>query len=195
MDIILMSVVAFFVAAIPYSVLIGRFVFNVDIRQFGDGNPGATNVYRATKSKIWYVVAVMADALKGTIPVGIAFWSLGWMDTRIVPVAIAAIAGHAFSPFLNFNGGKAVAVTGGVWAALTLWEVPIVLGLSLLAWVRVFKESDWVVMATMFTVLAWLVFFRAYQPYLLGVWLGNLLILAYKHRAGLTALPTLKHRD
>ena len=192
MDVILMSAVTFLVAAVPYSLLIGHLVFNVDIRQFGDGNPGATNVYRATGNRLWYFVAVAADSLKGTIPVGVAFWSLNWMDARIIPVAIAAIAGHAFSPLLGFKGGKAVAITGGIWAALTLWEVPVVMGISLFLWYRIFHESDWVVMATMVTVLLWLLLMRRADSYLLWIWLGNFLILAHKHRAGLKHLPSLR---
>ena len=58
MDILLWIVVSFLFGALPYSVWIGR-LNGVDIRQYGDHNPGATNVLRGTGSKFWFIVAVM----------------------------------------------------------------------------------------------------------------------------------------
>ncbi len=175
----------------PYSLVIGRVLFRVDIRQFSDGNPGATNLYRATGSRFWYIVGVVADALKGALPVAVAYWGLGWQDMRIVPVGIAAIAGHAFSPFLGFKGGKAVAITGGVWTAITWFEVPIVLGLMLAFWYKSIKESDWVVMFVMISILLYLLVTRPTAP-ILSLWLGNFLILAFKHRQSLSKPPTFQ---
>jgi glycerol-3-phosphate acyltransferase PlsY len=191
MTIILYSIMTFLLSAIPFSVLIGQWVFKLDIRQYGDGNPGATNVLRASGSKFWFIIAVFADALKGTIPVGIAYWYLGWQDWRIVPIGVLAIAGHAFTPYLNFNGGKAVAITGGVWSAVTLWEIPIVLGLTLIFWFKSVKESDWAVILMMFSILFYMLLFKREHPHLFGLWAGNLLILLYKHRQGLAKPPTL----
>lgn len=192
MDALLLAAAAFLLSSVPFSVVIGRVVFNVDIRQHGDGNPGATNVYRASGSRFWYIVAVLADALKGSIPVGIAFWGLGWRDERLALVAVLAIAGHAFSPFLGFKGGKAVAITGGTWAALTLWQVPIVIGVNLFLWYRLLNESDWVVMFMMLGVLLYLLVAYSQMPVFLLIWAGNFAILLFKHRAGLKRLPTFR---
>lgn len=188
-DLLLYTALTYLVASIPYSVLIGKLLFGVDIRHYGDGNPGATNVYRATQSKFWYIVAVIADALKGTLPVAYAYWGMGWQGFEIVPVGIVAICGHAFSPFLGFKGGKSVAITGGIWTAITLFEVPITIGLMLTYWYKSIKESDWVVVAMMLSVLLYLVLTRLSVPILL-LWLGNFLIVLYKHRRGLTQRPT-----
>lgn len=192
MEVIAFTAFAFFVSAVPYSLVIGRVGWGVDIRQYGDGNPGATNLYKATGSRFWYIVGVLADALKGALPVSIAYWGFGWTDWRVVPIGVVAIAGHAFSPFLGFKGGKAVAITGGVWTALTWFEVPIVFGLMLAYWYKQVRESDWVVMFTMLSVLLYLLLTRPTLP-MLGVWAGNFAILLYKHRASLTRLPSL-HR-
>lgn len=192
MDALLLAAAAFLLSSVPFSVVIGRVVFNVDIRQHGDGNPGATNVYRASGSRFWYIVAVMADALKGSIPVGIAYWGLGWRDERLALVAVLAIAGHAFSPFLGFRGGKAVAITGGTWAALTLWQVPIVIGVNLFLWYRLLNESDWVVMFMMLGVLLYLLVAYSQMPVFLFIWAGNFAILLFKHRAGLKRLPSFR---
>lgn len=189
MTLLLYTLAAYFVAAIPYSVLIGKLRFGVDIRRYGDGNPGATNVYRATNSRLWYIIAVIADALKGTLPVAYAYWGLRWQGLEIVPVGIAAILGHAFSVFLGFKGGKSVAITGGIWTAITLFELPIVIGLMLAYWYKSIKESDWVVIAMMLSVLLYLLLTRPMPPLLL-LWLGNFLIVLFKHRQGLHHPPT-----
>jgi glycerol-3-phosphate acyltransferase PlsY len=189
---VLLGAAAFLLSSVPFSWVIGRLVFNVDIRQYGDGNPGATNVYRASGSRFWYIVAVLADALKGSLPVGTAFWGLGWRDERLALVAVLAIAGHAFSPFLKFRGGKAVAITGGTWAALTLWQVPIVIGVNLFLWYRLLNESDWVVMLMMAGVLLYLLAVYNSMPIFFLIWVGNFAILLIKHRQGLKRLPTFR---
>lgn len=190
MDVLAYTTLTFLIASIPYSLVIGKLVFGVDIRQYGDGNPGATNLFRATNSKFWYIVGVLADAAKGTFPVGIAFWFLGWHSFEIVPIGIVAILGHAFSPFLGFNGGKAVAITGGVWAGITLYEIPVLIGFLLFFWYKSLKESDWVVVIMMLGVGLYLWLINASHA-LLTLWFGNFLILVYKHRASLSKPPTL----
>jgi acyl phosphate:glycerol-3-phosphate acyltransferase len=109
-------------------------------------------------------------------------------------VAAAPVAGHAFSPFLAWRGGKAVAATFGTWAGLTVWEGPTVLGLSLLVTTR-FLRSAWAVMAAMLALLAWFVFspsswnglgVRPPLSVTVPAWILNMLVLIWKHRADLT---------
>lgn len=192
MDVLLFAALSFLLASIPFSLLIGRIFANRDIRDYGDGNPGATNVYRATHNRALFALAAACDSLKGTLSVGIAWWVLGWQDERIVPVALLAIAGHVFSPFLRFNGGKAVAITGGVWAAITLWEIPIVMGILITFWVRSVEESNWAVMLTMLSVGLYLVIAHRAHPVFMAIWAGNALLLWVRHRHGLATAPTLK---
>jgi glycerol-3-phosphate acyltransferase PlsY len=99
--------------------------------------------------------------------------------------------GHAFSPLLRFRGGKAVAVTFGIWAGLTLWEGPTVLGLALGLWFALIAVDGWAMLLALFSLLAYLVLARP-EPDLLVVWAGNTLILAWKHRADLAQLPQLR---
>ncbi|MCA9882043.1 MAG: glycerol-3-phosphate acyltransferase [Anaerolineae bacterium] len=188
----LWTLATYLIASIPYSVLLGKWIFGVDIREYGDGNPGATNVYRASGSKFWFIVAVCLDGAKGLFPVGIAYWMVGIRDMGIVPIALAAIAGHAFSVFLRFDGGKAVAVTFGTWIGLTIFEMPLVMGIMLVYWFRSLKESNWVVVVMMLYVLLYLLLTRpTYLPFL-AIWLGNFLIVLFRHRQGLNQLPTIK---
>lgn len=189
---LLWSLIAFFVSSIPFSVLIGHFVFGKDIRQYGDKNPGSTNVLRASGNKIWFVLAVNLDICKGLIPVALAYWYGDIQELDIVLVAVLSIAGHAFSPFLRFNGGKAVATTAGVWMALTYFESIFVQSILLVCWFMVFDSSDWAVMAASLSWCLYLLVFHPH-PFLLLVWLGSMMILIYKHRVGLRQLPRLRY--
>ena len=120
---------AFFCGSLPFSVWLGKIALRKDIRQYGDANPGAANVFRAG-SKGWGAIAILLDILKGAIPVGLANYGAGITDWSLALIAIAPVAGHAFSPFLRFKGGKAIAVSLGIWCGLTLYQVPLVLGLD-----------------------------------------------------------------
>ncbi len=176
-------VVSFFCGALPFSVWVGQLALRRDIRTYGDGNPGAANVFRAGNKK-WGVLAILLDGFKGAIPVGIAHYLVGLDGWGLTAVALAPILGHAFSPFLRFRGGKALAVTFGVWLGLTLWWGPTALGLAFAFWLWLLTVEGWAVLAGMLTFLGVLLLVGA-PPALLGAWLGNALILAWKHRADL----------
>lgn len=184
LSVILWTIGTYLIASIPFSVVIGRVVFGKDIREYGDGNPGATNVKRASGSTGWFVFAVFLDGAKGLFPVGIAWWLLGWHGLEIVPVAWAALAGHAFSLYLKFNGGKSVAITGGVWIGLMLTEAILVVPLLLTYWFFSLKDSNHAVMAWMLSFLLYLLLNHSGNSAFLLVWLGNFLILVYRHREG-----------
>jgi glycerol-3-phosphate acyltransferase PlsY len=110
------TLLGFLSGSIPFSVILGRIFLKTDIRLYGDGNPGGTNAWKAGGWRTG-LLAVLLDMAKGYLPVMLARQAgiLGW---GLVPVAIAPILGHAFSPFLHFKGGKALGSTGGVWIAL-----------------------------------------------------------------------------
>lgn len=173
----------FLAGALPFSVWIGRLALGKDIRQYGDGNPGATNVFRAGGKRVGALAAVL-DGFKGLLPVSIAAYGLGISGAALAAAALAPILGHAFSPFLRGRGGKAVAVTFGVWTALTLYEAPIVLGLMLFYWYKQITVSGWALMAAFVSLGVYLLLARR-DPVLLAVLAGNMLIAVLKHRADL----------
>ncbi|MGQ9887702.1 MAG: glycerol-3-phosphate acyltransferase [Aggregatilineales bacterium] len=183
MNVALAAAFGFFAGALPFSVWIGRLALGKDIRTVGDGNPGATNVLKAGGVK-WAAVALLLDFLKGALPVAIANFAWGFEGPALVIAALAPVAGHAFSPFLGFKGGKAVATSGGVWCGLTIWEVPTVGGLLLGFWFLFIAESGWSVILTVLSVMIYLVLTHL-DPTLLAVAVGNLALLAWKHRAEL----------
>lgn len=102
-----------------------------DVRAVGDGNPGAVNAFKAAGPAVG-VASLVLDFLKGALPVAAAFWLLGLTDWWLTPVVLAPVLGHMFPLFSRFRGGKALAVTFGVWTGLTLWEAPCVLGAALM---------------------------------------------------------------
>lgn len=202
LQVLLWTVIGFVSGSLPFSVWLGRWLLRDDITRYGDANPGATNVLRAGGKKAG-ALALLLDTLKALIPVCLAYYWAGITGWGLVPVALAPIAGHAFSPFLNFQGGKAVATTLGVWMALTVWEAPTVGGLSLLFFTRLLGANGWAVVGAMLTLLGYFLLappawnglvVRPDLPVLAAIWAGNFLILVYKHRADLAQPPRLKKR-
>jgi len=189
---ILWSIGTYVIASIPFSVLIGQFVFGLDIRQYGDGNPGATNVKRATGSTTWFIIAMIFDCAKGLFPVGIAYWLLGWQDGAIVVIVTMALLGHAFSLFLRFRGGKGIAITWGVWIGLTLFESPVVMSILLVYCFMSVDKSNWAVVLWWIAYLGYLLLAHSGNSTFLTIWAINAGILLYRHRAGLTELPNIR---
>lgn len=187
---LLMIALAFVAGSLPFSVWLGRVFLKKDIRRYGDGNPGTVNVLRAGGAK-WGALALALDFLKGAIPVWVARYTFGLDGAALVAVSLAPPLGHAFSPFLRFRGGKAIAAIGGVWCGLTIWEAPTVGGLMLGFWFAFISESGWATILTALSLLAYyLLTFPA--PVLLAVWVGHFALLIYKHRVELARLPTLR---
>ena len=112
LSIILGATMAYLLGSIPSGLWIGRKFFQIDIRQHGSGNLGATNSFRILGKKAGTIVLLM-DLLKGSISVLL----LKQMDLHgISPLIIAlfAVIGHTYPLFANFKGGKAVATFAGV---------------------------------------------------------------------------------
>ena len=127
---------SYLAGGIPTGYLVVRRLKGIDIREYGSGNPGTANVYRVAGAKAG-VITLFVDALKGYIPVVLAgHWYPG-RTVFIVVCGVAAIIGHDWTIFLGFKGGKGVATSAGVFAALipkatalTLVVFSIGLGLS-----------------------------------------------------------------
>ena len=162
---ILWLVGAFLAGSIPFAVLIGR-ARGVDIRKLGSGNPGASNLGRQVGRK-WGLLCFLLDVGKGLVPViGFALMpllgsqsssgSLEWYRAELggvllslqwVLIAVAAVLGHVFSPWLGFRGGKGVAT--GLGATLGLFPVVTVPGiLGFAIWYVVCKVTGYVGLAS-----------------------------------------------
>ena len=110
--------------SLPWGLWLGRGLRGVDVRTLGSGNLGATNVYRSLGPGIG-IATLLLDMAKGTLPVWLVPASaLGngfpfGAEWCRVAVGLAAIAGHMWTVFAGFRGGKGVATTAGVLLALS----------------------------------------------------------------------------
>jgi len=113
---------AYLLGSIPFGVLISQKVARLDITKAGSGNIGATNVAREVGLK-WGVVTLLADVLKGFIPVLLARYLLGSsieIDEALKGmVGLSVLLGHQFPVYNRFRGGKGVATCLGVFLAIS----------------------------------------------------------------------------
>lgn len=187
---LLWTAVSFLVGALPFSLWVGRYGLKTEITEYGDGNPGATNVLRAG-GFLWFSLALALDISKGAAPVGLAYYVFGWTGWEIAPIALAPPLGHAFSPFLGWRGGKSIAAAFGVWIGLTLWKMPLVSLLTLSLLTVLFTPSGWAVVGTLAVMLVALsVWLR--DPVLFAVWAGQTVMLVWTHWPDLRQRPGLR---
>jgi glycerol-3-phosphate acyltransferase PlsY len=122
---LLSVLVAILVGGIPFGLIIVRLKTGKDVRDSGSGNIGATNVLR-TSGTAAGLITLLLDAAKGLFAVWLAdtltHGDVAWMSAA----ALAALLGHAFSPYLKFKGGKSVATFLGAFGYLTPIPVLIV---------------------------------------------------------------------
>lgn len=192
MAVIFWTVVGFMLGAIPFSPLIGRLVLGQDITHYGDKNPGATNVLRAG-GFFWFTLALILDISKGALPVGLAYQVYGWQGWEAILIAVAPVAGHAFSPFLQGKGGKAIAAAFGTWIGLTLWQIPLVSMLLLIVWSLLIKPSGWAVLITLFLLLP-VIWFWLGDGVLVGAMVAQIGVLLIKQREELRVRPQLRRK-
>ncbi len=139
---------SFLLGSIPFGYLIAL-IKGIDIRKYGSGNVGATNVARVLGKKYGIAVYVL-DFLKGFIPTLIAVKNFGIENWVTTAVGLSAILGHMFSPFLRFKGGKGVATSSGVLLALS----PLLGVLALALWFVIYKKSGFVSLGSILSAFA-----------------------------------------
>ena len=110
--------ISYLVGSIPSGYIVGRALKGIDVREFGSGAIGATNVMR-TLGRGPFLGVLLADALKGYIPV-LVTWFVFESHGLQVASGLAAVLGHDFPLYIGFRGGRGVATSFGVYAALGL---------------------------------------------------------------------------
>ena len=149
MDIAGLYLYAYLLGSIPTAYLIGKLVSGIDIREYGSGNVGGSNVAQHV-GKWWLIPLSIVDVLaKGASPVLIGHYVLG-LDKASIALLLAptlAVTGHNWSAFMRFQGGRGVAVCSGVLLALS----PILMGAFLLVfavgWLITRSAGIWVLLA------------------------------------------------
>lgn len=184
-----------------FSYWLGRLA-RKNLKTVGDGNPGALNLWKAAGYRLG-IVGVLLDFLKGYLVVRLAVEVGGITGYGVISIALAPILGHAFSPFLRGKGGKAIAVTFGVWSGLTQFKVSLALAIILAVisgvmklinkWKPLSSEVDAQHVVIAMLLLGVYLYVRDAAAALLWVWFGNTLLLMLTHRKELAAV-VLKRR-
>ncbi len=177
-------VAAFLLAAVPFGLVLTSLLSDVDIRAAGSGNIGATNVYRLA-GRTMGALALAGDVLKGFAPALAAHWvfegNLGLSLT-----ILAAFAGHCYSPYLAFRGGKGVATSMGAFLA----TAPVAAVLAAGVWVAVVvftRKSSLGALAGLAAILATLAALPAARPLLPVAAIVGALML-WRHRDNIRRL-------
>lgn len=124
MQLAIILVVAYLVGAVPSGVVLTRIAGAGDVRQSGSGNIGATNVYRVAGKRLG-ILTLVADMLKGLLPLlAMKLWG-GFSEQQLALVAVALFVGHCYPVYLGFKGGKGVATALGIYFVLSAASVGV----------------------------------------------------------------------
>lgn len=121
---------AYLFGAIPTAYLVARWLRGIDIRKYGSGNIGASNLSEHTSKWVGILLGTFDSIGKGTIPIVLANL-LGQSLAIQAGVGLAAVVGHNWSPYLRFTGGRGIATTIGIMFAFVMWK-EVLLGILLL---------------------------------------------------------------
>lgn len=181
MDFFFAALLGFALGSIPFGLILTRAAGLGDVRNIGSGSIGATNVLR-TGNKGLAAATVLLDAAKAAVPVLVA--GEIWPGTQGV-AAVAAVAGHCFTPWLAFKGGKGFASAAGALLALA-W--PAMLACAAI-WAAVLYFSRISSVSSMVTVVAapvvaWAIGYPQAIPPLIAI----AAIVLVQHRANIGRL-------
>jgi glycerol-3-phosphate acyltransferase PlsY len=195
LDAVYIIIIGYLFGSIPTAIIAGKLLKKIDIREHGSGNAGATNVFRVLGPK-WGIIVLLIDMLKGFIPV---FWIAGLIhlqaDTLIyyqILAAISAIAGHVWTIFAGFKGGKGVGTSAGVFLGLA----PLPLSAALLVFIIIVAVTKYVSLGSITASLIFLIILLL-QKYVMQVNIPDILlylagavvaIILYAHRSNIGRL-------
>lgn len=182
----------YLLGAIPFSLLVGKLFFKLDLREQGSGNLGATNTFRVLGGRAALAVLVL-DGLKGATSVFMAMYLVpestytsDVANWAIVLGIFAAIFGHAFSPYIKFKGGKGVATAAGALFAL----MPLVACVELAIFIVVILITRYVslgsiIIAMMYPILV--VVFYPHVPFIVFACVTAAMVV-WLHRSNISRL-------
>lgn len=187
MNIAIAVLTAYLLGSVSFAVVVSRLYRLPDPREYGSGNPGATNVLR-TGSRTAAVLTLLGDCFKGWLAVFAAgVWFADNREAAMALCALAAILGHLFPLFHDFKGGKGVATALGVLLGLN----PILALGTLVTWITIAVFLRYSSLAALVSA-AFSVFFALilYSPAHPLVWavLAIAVLLVWRHRANIANL-------
>ncbi len=182
---------SYLIGSVPTAYMAGRILKGIDIRNYGSGNVGATNTFRVL-GRMPGIAVLLIDIVKGYIAAGYlaeVFMILSPAHRpelyRII-MGLAAIAGHNWSVFLKFKGGKGVATSAGVVIAL----IPRIFLIGFLVWLVTFIITGFVSVSSVLAAIAGPVCALVFrEPAEIIIFMSVLcLIIAYKHKSNIERL-------
>ncbi|MEN9951991.1 MAG: hypothetical protein RLZZ520_259 [Bacteroidota bacterium] len=208
MNELLLIILAYLIGSIPTSLIVSRTQFNIDIRDYGSGNAGATNTFRVLGSK-WGTLVMIMDMLKGLIAVKLALLLPYYIDNEFqrtnfqIGLGLAAVLGHIFPIWAEFRGGKGVATLFGLIIAISPWTALSCIGVFLLVlYLTRFVSLSSILASMAFPVFILIVFNvdnTAYRIFAIAVAL--LVIMTHQKNIGRllsgseNKVPIFKNRD
>ena len=194
---ILAVIVSYLIGSIPVGYILARALKGIDIRRYGSGNFGATNVFRVVNPLAGILVLVL-DMLKGVIPVIVVadfiLPRVSGFDPIVMRLVlgVAAVCGHNWTIFLRFKGGKGVATTAGALLGLS-FKIPclgLIAGLCLGVWALVVLITGFVSLGSILAALTLPIFMVVFnQPFQLIIFGVALCIFGvYRHKSNIRRL-------
>lgn len=208
MNELLLIVLAYLIGSVPTSVWVGRYFFNIDIRDYGSGNAGATNTYRVLGPK-WGTIVMVTDMVKGIVAVKLAFLLPEYVDSDIrlvnlqVGLGLAAVVGHIFPIWADFRGGKGVATLFGLVLGISPITALSCSGVFLFVlYLTRFVSLSSILASVAFPVFILIVFNVENDMYrVFAIAVALMVILTHQKNIGRllrgseSKVPILKHRD
>ncbi|GMK42296.1 glycerol-3-phosphate acyltransferase 1 [Paenibacillus sp. CCS19] len=194
MLLLLWTLLSFLSGSMMFSYWLGR-IARRDLKQQGDGNPGAMNLWKSAGH--WYGLSgIVLDWAKGYVPILLLLHAGAFTSdsNRLLLPSAAAILGHMFSPFLRGKGGKGIAVTFGVWSALTMFTASLAFAIILALLMVIVRlidrsrsgfhssETDGVQVVLGMVLLGGYLAAADYSSAIQWFWLLSVLLLGYSHR-------------
>jgi glycerol-3-phosphate acyltransferase PlsY len=176
-------IAAYLIGGIPFGLLLAKKFAGVDVKASGSGSIGATNVLRVVKerdpklAKKLGIATLALDALKGVVVLAVASF-MGLDDSVLWAIAVLAVLGHCFSPYLGLEGGKGIATGMGVM----MFMLPIETTIALVVWGLMAKTVRISSVSSLTGVLALLIssfFIHPDMPHAPVVFI--VFVLFYKH--------------
>lgn len=188
MNVMAWSILSFFSGSLMFSYWIAK-LLGIDLRDIRDGNPGAFNLWHA-KGAFWGFLGLLLDFIKGFLPALFIIRGGQISGWGIILVGIAPVLGHAFSPFLKYRGGKAIATSFGVWCGIDFFKIIPVWALSMLFIFMLTKlvlkrelspkNSAMIVLLGML-IVPFSLFLMEIHTTIIILWFLNLFTLLYTH--------------
>ncbi len=205
---VILIIIAYLIGSIPTALIISRYFFQIDIREYGSGNMGATNTFRVLGSKFGTIVMI-GDMLKGVFAVALYHFLPYYLTNELdrtnfmLGLGIAAVVGHIYPIWAQFKGGKGVATLFGMVLAIQ----PVVAINCVAVFVAVLFLTRYVSLSSIIAGVAlpilvlWIynekeVFYRVF-----AIAVAALILLTHQKNIGRllkgneSRVPILKHRD